>query len=76
VGVPRIRPGKSVESEPKEGERAATAAYVASLAADLAALARKQKLDTLGYLLDLARLEAEGLAQGLAEGLAQGSGGG
>ena len=68
----RIRPSKSVETEPKEGEKAATAAYVASLAADLAALARKQKLDTLGYLLDLARLEAEGLAQGLA----QGSGGG
>jgi hypothetical protein len=63
VSVPRIRPGKSVESEPEEGEKAATAAYVASLTADLAALARRQKLDTLGYLLDMARLEAEGLAQ-------------
>ena len=57
--MPRIRAGKSVESEPKEGEKAATAAYVAALTADLAALARKQKLDTLGYLLDMARLEAE-----------------
>jgi hypothetical protein len=63
VGVPRSRSGKSLESEPKEGEKAATAAYVASLVADLAALARKQKLDTLGYLLDMARLEAEGAAQ-------------
>jgi hypothetical protein len=59
VGVPRIRPGKSVESEPEEGDKAATAAYVAALTADLAALARKQKLDTLGYLLDMVRLEAE-----------------
>jgi hypothetical protein len=59
VGVPRIRPGKSEESEPDEGDKAATAAYVAALTADLAALARKQKLDTLGYLLDMVRLEAE-----------------
>ena len=64
----RIRPGKSVESEPKEGEQAATAAYVASLVADLAALARRQKLDTLEYLLEMARLEAEGLVEGLAGG--------
>jgi hypothetical protein len=63
VGVPRIRPGNSVESEPKEGEQAATAAYVAALTADLAALARKQKLDTLGYLLDMARMEAESSAR-------------
>jgi hypothetical protein len=64
VGVPRNRPGRSVESGPEEGEKAATAAYVASLTADLAALARSRKLDTLGYLLDMARLEAEGAARG------------
>jgi hypothetical protein len=68
VGVPRIRPGKSGESEPKEGEKVATAAYVAALTADLAALARKQKLDTLGYLLDMARLEAESSAHGDTDG--------
>jgi phage I-like protein len=67
-GVARSRPGKSAESEPKDGEKAATAAYVASLVANLAALARKQKLDTLEYLLDMARLEAEGLAESLAQG--------
>jgi hypothetical protein len=38
------------------------------LVADLAALARRQKLDTLGYLLDMARLEAESLAESLANG--------
>jgi hypothetical protein len=59
VGVPRIKPDKYVQSGPEEGEKAATAAYVAALTADLAALARKQKLDTLGYLLDMVRLEAE-----------------
>jgi hypothetical protein len=64
VGVPLIRLGQSVESGPEESERAATAAYVASLTADLAALARSRKLDTLGYLLDMARLEAEGVARG------------
>jgi hypothetical protein len=63
VGVARIGPENSAESEPEEREKAATAAYVAALTADLAALARKQKLDTLGYLLDMARLEAESSAR-------------
>jgi hypothetical protein len=38
---------------------AATADYVAAMSADLAVLARRSGLDTLGYLLDMARLEAE-----------------
>ena len=62
--MPRIRPGKSVGSEPEQEEKAATAAYVASLTADLAVLARRQNLHTLGYLLEMARLEAEGAAVG------------
>jgi hypothetical protein len=41
------------------GSRAAVASYVATLSADLAAMARKQGLETLGYLLEMARLEAE-----------------
>jgi hypothetical protein len=41
------------------GERAAVARYVATLSADLAAMARRTGLDTLGYLLEMARLEAE-----------------
>ena len=63
-GLPRHRPEKSGEKNGKDGEQAATAAYVASLVADLATLARRQKLDTLGYLLDMARLEAESSAHG------------
>ncbi len=41
------------------GSRTAVASYVATLSADLAAMARKQGLETLGYLLEMARLEAE-----------------
>lgn len=37
------------------------AAYIASMAHELAAIARRQGFHTLGYLLDMARLEAETL---------------
>jgi len=47
-------------SRPAEGEdRAAVANYVAELSADLATLARRHGFDALGYILDMARLEAE-----------------
>ena len=39
------------------------AAYVAALADELAATARRQGFDVLAYLLDMARLEAESLRQ-------------
>jgi hypothetical protein len=42
-----------------EIDRAAAADYVAELTGELAALARRHGLDTLGYILDMARLEAE-----------------
>jgi hypothetical protein len=38
---------------------AQAAAYVAELSADLATLARRHGLEALGYILDMARLEAE-----------------
>jgi len=44
-------------SEP--GARAAVANYVATLTGDLATMARRTGLETLGYLLEMARLEAE-----------------
>jgi len=37
----------------------AVASYVATISADLASLARRTGLDTLGYLLEMVRLEAE-----------------
>jgi hypothetical protein len=41
------------------GDRTVVANYVATLSADLAAMARRSGLDTLGYLLEMVRLEAE-----------------
>jgi hypothetical protein len=49
------------------GDREHAAAYVATLTGELASLVRRHRLDTLGYLLDLARLEAEEVAQRAAE---------
>lgn len=39
------------------------AAYVAELASELAATARRYRLDALGYLLDMAQLEAKNTAE-------------
>jgi hypothetical protein len=40
-------------------ERDAAAEYVATMAGDLAQIARRHGLDTLGYILEMAKLEAE-----------------
>lgn len=45
------------------GNRIEVANYVAALSADLAAMARRSGLDTLGYLLEMVRLEAEDIYQ-------------
>ena len=44
-------------------ERLATANYVATLSGDLANLARHHGMATLGYLLDMAKLEAENVVR-------------
>jgi hypothetical protein len=41
------------------GDREAAAAYVAELSRDLALIARRHGLDALGYILEMAHLEAE-----------------
>ena len=41
------------------GSRAVVANYVATLTAELATMARRSGLDTVGYLLEMVRLEAE-----------------
>jgi hypothetical protein len=49
--------------------KAEAASYVAELTADLARIARRHGLDTLGYILDMARLEAQSAAgQSASEG--------
>jgi hypothetical protein len=45
------------------GDRTAVATYVATISADLATMARSTGLDTLGYLLEMVRLEAESSAR-------------
>ena len=52
-------PNQTVSGSPDGGDRTAVASYVAALSADLAEIARRHGLQTLGYLLDMARLEAE-----------------
>lgn len=44
-------------------DRAKVAVYVASMSADLANMARHTGLETLGYLLEMVRLEAENVAR-------------
>jgi hypothetical protein len=46
-----------------EIDRTAAANYVAELSAELAVLARQHGLDALGYILDMARLEAENVSR-------------
>jgi hypothetical protein len=48
-------------------ERADTAAYIAELASNLAALAREHRFETLAYVLGMAQLEAECLANEAAD---------
>ena len=46
-----------------EIDRTAAANYVADLSAELAVLARQHGLEALGYILDMARLEAENVSR-------------
>lgn len=50
---------KMPDQSDESGGRTAVASYVATLSADLAVMARRTGLDTLGYLLEMVRLEAE-----------------
>jgi hypothetical protein len=42
-------------------------AYIAAMAEELATLAKGQRLDALGYILDMARMEADLIARGFGE---------
>jgi hypothetical protein len=44
------------------------AVYIAALARELSQLARANGLDALGYILDMARLEANEASKGSSEG--------
>jgi hypothetical protein len=47
----------------ESGNRTVVADYVATMSADLASMARRSGLETLGYLLEMVRLEAENVTR-------------
>lgn len=51
------------EHQDEPNGQTAVASYVASISNDLAAMSRRTGLDTLGYLLEMVRLEAESLTR-------------
>ena len=57
----QITPGEA-------GNRTVVANYLATLSADLAVMARQNGLDTLGYLLEMVRLEAENVGRHKQDG--------
>jgi hypothetical protein len=58
VGI-AMRQHSGAQEAGEAEQRVAAAAYVAELSADLATIARRHGLSALGYILDMARLEAE-----------------
>lgn len=52
-------------SPPSGGDRGSAAAYLATIIGDMAAIARRHDFEALTYILDMARLEAEGTVQRL-----------
>lgn len=64
--MPRVKPstvGNLAVPNTPLGDREAAAAYVASMSGELAKLMRWHRHDTLAYLLDMVRLEAEDAAK-------------
>jgi hypothetical protein len=53
---------QSAASDEPEDRRAA-ASYISALSGDLALMARRHGLDTLGYILEMAKLEAENISR-------------
>jgi hypothetical protein len=56
---PDWRPTMKDKAPLSAEDRADAASYIADLAGSLAQIARRHRLHTLGYLLDMAKLEAE-----------------
>jgi len=64
--IARTRHGIRMTDQPASGDsgnRTVVANYVAAMSADLANMARRSGLDTLGYLLEMVRLEAENVTR-------------
>lgn len=59
--------GESERANAPDDGRVQSAEYIADLAAELAKLARRSRLDVLAYLLDIANLEARTISGRAAE---------
>ena len=59
VGMEMNGAGAAAKAQGRPADQAGTADYIAELSGELANLARQNGLDALGYILDMARLEAE-----------------
>jgi len=55
---------RNANNGPEDGSPDSAAQYIATLAAELAQLARLNGFDTLSYLLEMARLEADQVTKG------------
>jgi hypothetical protein len=60
VGLAPWPSGRTAAKRPTAARRRA---YLAAITADLAAIARSHGLDVLGYLLDMATVEAENVSR-------------
>ena len=68
VGYPPAREARDLmvfenASKPEAANGPDAALYIASFAEELARLAKSHDLDTLAYILDMARLEADQIAK-------------
>lgn len=55
---------RRVGGSPSPRSSTAAALYIATLAQELAQMARQHGLESLGYILEMARLEADQIAKG------------
>jgi hypothetical protein len=53
----------NADTRPPSDEQVAAATYIADLTASLGKLAREYQMGELGYLLDMARTEAENISR-------------
>jgi hypothetical protein len=62
-----LRRNRSIDSEPdlarEESCAAEAAAFIAETLCNLTSICHRHRFDTLGYLLDMAHMEADGLVQ-------------
>jgi hypothetical protein len=52
---------------PESGDQTEVASYVATMSDGLAVMARRHGLETLGYLLEMAQLEAENINRSVSQ---------